>query len=70
MNDLRKRISNLLTVKSIVTLILTLVFSYLSITSVISGEMFMTVFTVVIAFYFGTQSVKKEWIYNGRLKWI
>ena len=60
MNDLRKRISNLLTVKSIVTLILTLVFSYLSVTAVISGEMFMTVFTVVIAFYFGTQTAKKE----------
>lgn len=60
MNDLRKRISNLLTVKSIVTLILTFVFSYLSVTAVISGEMFMTVFTVVIAFYFGTQTAKKE----------
>lgn len=59
MNDLRKRIDNLLTVKSLVTLILTVVFAYLAIVGVISGEMFMTVFTVVIAFYYGTQA-KKE----------
>ena len=51
-------IQNLLTVKSIVTLVLTLVFAYLSITGHISGEQFLTIFSVVIAFYFGTQYQK------------
>lgn len=51
-------IQNLLTVKSIVTLVLTLVFAYLSVTGHISGEQFLTVFSVVIAFYFGTQYQK------------
>lgn len=55
-----KRISNLLCIKSIVTLVLTGVFAYLSATGTISGQEFLTVFTVVIAFYFGTQAAKKE----------
>ena len=49
---------NLLTVKSLVTLTLTLVFSYLAIIGTISGEQFLTVFTVIIGFYFGTQKIK------------
>lgn len=51
---------NLLKVKSIVTIILTLVFAYLSIIRVISGEQFLTIFSVVIAFYFGTQYQKGQ----------
>lgn len=53
-------IKKLLTVKSIVTILLTLVFCYLAVTGVINAELFMTVFTVVIAFYFGTQKVREE----------
>lgn len=49
---------NLLTVKSIVTILLTVVFSYLAIKERISGEQFLTIFSVVIAFYFGTQYQK------------
>lgn len=56
---MKEKIIKLMNVKSIVTLILTGVFSYLSITHHIQKDQFMTVFTVVIAFYFGTQSVKK-----------
>lgn len=53
-----KMITNILKVKSIVTLTLTAVFSVLAIKGVISGEQFMTIFTVVISFYFGTQAQK------------
>ena len=52
---MKERLSKLLTVKSIVTILLTSVFCYLSVIQVISPELFMTVFTVVISFYFGTQ---------------
>lgn len=48
------------TVKSIVTIILTVVFSILSMSDRISGEQFLTIFSVVIAFYFGTQYQKGE----------
>lgn len=51
-------IQNLLTVKSIITILLTAVFSYLAIVGRITGEQFLTIFTVVIGFYFGTQ-IKK-----------
>ncbi|KAF5060318.1 hypothetical protein DSECCO2_326790 [anaerobic digester metagenome] len=53
-------IQNLLTVKSIVTILLTVVFSYLAIDGRISGEQFLTIFSVVIAFYFGTQYQKNS----------
>ena len=53
-------LSNLLTVKSIVTMVLTGVFSVLSIHDRISGEQFLNIFSMVIAFYFGTQYQKGE----------
>ena len=53
------RIVKLFSVKSIVTVILTVVFSVLSIRGTITGDQFLTVFTVVVAFYFGTQAQKK-----------
>lgn len=55
-----KKIAKLIDVKSIVTFVLTGVFAYLSIIGVVSGEQFLTVFTMVISFYFGTQAGKKE----------
>ena len=55
-----ERLANLLTIKSIVTLLLTLVFCYLSAIGTIAPELFMTVFTVVISFYFGTQLERKQ----------
>ena len=54
-----KRIAQLLTVKSIVTLILTAVFALLAFRREIDQE-FMTIYAVVISLYFGTQSQKDE----------
>ena len=48
MELLKKRLSNLLAVKSIVTVILTAVFAYLTCTGGVTAEQFLTVFTVVI----------------------
>lgn len=59
MEQLTKRLSNLLTVKSIVTIVLTAVFAYLTCTGGVTADQFLTVFTVVIAFYFGTQAEKR-----------
>ena len=59
MDEIKKRLANLLTVKSIVTVVLTLVFAYLAVAGQVTTEQFLTVFTVVIAFYFGTQAEKK-----------
>ena len=53
---LLNRLGNLLCVKSIVTIVLTVVFACLALSGKITGQDFLTVFSVVIAFYFGTQS--------------
>jgi hypothetical protein len=45
----------LLTVKSIVTIALTIVFCVLSIRGDVAADQFLTIFTVVIGFYFGTK---------------
>lgn len=55
-----ERLSRLLCVKSIVTLVMTATFAVLSLTGRVTEQQFMTVFTVVIAFYFGTQSQKSN----------
>lgn len=57
---MKERLSKLFTVKSIVTILATLVFCYLSIIQVIKPELFMTVFSTIMAFYFGTQHEKNE----------
>ena len=56
---MKNRLAKLINVKSIVTIALTAVFSALSLKGKITPESFLTIFTVVIGFYFGTQ-VKKE----------
>ena len=60
METLKKRLGNLLTVKSIVTIVLTVVFTVLALRESISGSEFLTIFTVVIGFYFGTQKVSED----------
>lgn len=55
---LMKRLSNLLSVKSLVTLTLTIVFSVMAVRQEISQD-FMTVYAVCIAFYFGSQTTQK-----------
>ena len=57
MPEILKRLANLLTVKSLVTLILTIVFAVLVITGRLD-QSFMTIYTVIVSFYFGIQSVK------------
>ena len=56
---MKERLDKLLTVKSIVTIALTIVFCVLAVCGTISGQEFLTIFTVVISFYFGTQKVKE-----------
>lgn len=53
-----ERLQKLLCVKSIVTIFLTIVFCYLSIVGNLTTE-FLTIYTTVIAFYFGTQKEKE-----------
>lgn len=55
---------DLLKVKSIVTILLTIVFSILALKGKVEAKDFVIIFNTIIAFYFGTQHEKK----NGNTK--
>ena len=55
---MNRRLNNLLSIKSLVTLTMTAVFAVLAALGRISPQEFLTAYTVVIGFYFGTQSQK------------
>lgn len=55
-----KKFSKLIDVKSLVTLFLTLIFGILAIKGDVTADQFLTVFTTIIAFYFGTQYEKTK----------
>ena len=57
---MKEKIANrLLTVKSNVTILLTVVFAVLTVIGRLDQN-FMMIYTVIISFYFGTQSVKAD----------
>lgn len=57
---MKERLAKLISVKSIVTIVLTALFVYLAVTGSVTGEQFIVIFTTIIAFYFGTQTEKKK----------
>ncbi len=54
-----EKLCKLIDVKSLMTLALTAVFCVLALRGILSGTEFLTIFSTVVAFYFGTQSAKK-----------
>ena len=56
----RDRLARLIDVKTIVTFALTAAFVYLSIIGEVKPEIFMTIYTMVVGFYFGTQHEKNR----------
>ncbi len=65
METIIKRLGNLLSVKSITTLVLTVVFAVMALKGNISQD-FMTIYAVIIAFYFGTQSQKVQTVLDEK----
>ncbi|MCM1530134.1 MAG: hypothetical protein NC093_09095 [Alistipes sp.] len=57
---IRDKLAKLIDVKSLVTLILTVVFAVQTVKGIITSDQFQTIFTTVIAFYFGTQFNKNS----------
>ena len=57
--DCWKNLAALLKVKTIITLVIIAVLAVLSINGSIEPDKFLTIATMVVAFYFGTQSEKK-----------
>ena len=58
--EVLQRLARLLDVKSLVTLALTGGFVWLCAARRIGGDQFLTVFTVVISFYFGVQMERRR----------
>ena len=55
---IKERIAKLIDVKTLVTFTLTGVFGYLSVNGDVKPDIFVTIYTTVIGFYFGTQANK------------
>lgn len=58
MKEFIQKIVKLIDVKSIMTLTLTIVFAVLVLRGNVTNEQFMTIFTMIVGFYFGVQSMK------------
>ena len=59
MNKVVENFANLIKVKTIVTLVIALVFAVLAIRGTISPDNVMIIISMVVSFYFGTQLEKK-----------
>lgn len=57
---MKEKFAKLIDVKSLMTLALTGGFIGITCTGEISGEQFLTIFTMIVGFYFGTQSEKSK----------
>ena len=53
-----ERIAKLIDVKSLMTLTLTGVFVYMAAHGIVDSDKFLTIFTMIVSFYFGTQAMK------------
>ena len=60
MNDFWKNLAALVKVKTIVTLIVVVVFAVLALRGGLQPDTVMTIVTRVVAFYFGTQTEQKK----------
>lgn len=60
MNDFWKNLAALVKIKTIVTLIVVVVFAVLALRGGLQPDTVMTIVTMVVAFYFGTQTEQKK----------
>ena len=57
---MKEKLINLVDVKSIITIVLTVVFGAMTMNNMIDSEKFFIVYQMIIVFYFGTQIGKKQ----------
>ena len=51
---IKEKIAKLINIKSVISIVMTLVFCYLAIIGGVGAELFVPIYTTIIAFYFGT----------------
>ena len=59
MKKFKENVAALLKVKTIVTMVVTMVFAVLALRGTISADNVMIIISMVVSFYFGTQHEKK-----------
>lgn len=57
---MREKIKKLIDVKSIITLTFTIIFNILALRNKINIDYYVTIYNIIIAFYFGTQTNKRR----------
>lgn len=57
---MKEKLSKLINIKSIVTIIVTIVFAILSLLGSVSAECFISIYSIIIGFYFGTQTMRDK----------
>ena len=57
---MKEKLMSLIDVKSIITIVLTVVFGAMTLNKMIDSEKFFIVYQMIIVFYFGTQVGKKQ----------
>ena len=57
---MKEKLIKLIDVKSLMTLLITVIFCILAVRGTVNAEQFIVIFTTIVAFYFGTQSEKKN----------
>ena len=57
---MKEKLTKLIDVKSLMTLLITVIFCILALRGTVNAEQFIVIFTTIVAFYFGTQSEKKN----------
>lgn len=60
MKDILKNLAALVKVKTVVTFVVIAVFAVLAVRGVLQPDVVMSVVTMVVAFYFGTQKEKSD----------
>ena len=60
MNEILKNFANLIKVKTIVTLAVVIVFGVLALSGRITADNVMVIVSMVVSFYFGTQTEKRS----------
>lgn len=57
---MKEKLMSLIDVKSIITIVLTVIFGVMTLNKMIDGEKFFIIYQMIIVFYFGTQVGKKQ----------
>lgn len=57
---MREKLKKLIDVKSIITLTFTIIFNILALRNKINIDYYVTIYNIIIAFYFGTQTNKRS----------